>query len=125
MRWDGGQPAIRLAGQPPAAVMDGPMVGPAQQDQIGQVGGAAVQPVPQMMTLTPGQRPLAVREEAAAVAHGQGGPLGRGDDPGRPAQVQRLARGSTQDGGAWLWRPGAAPPTPVTVGPGVVGGSLP
>ena len=75
MGWAGGQPTIRLAGQPPAAVMDGPMVSPAQQDQIRQVGGAAVQPVPQVMTLTPGQRPVTLRKHTAAVAHGQGGPL--------------------------------------------------
>ena len=49
MGWGGGQPAIWVAGQLPAAVMDGPMMGPAQQDQVGQVGRAAVQPMPEMM----------------------------------------------------------------------------
>jgi hypothetical protein len=75
------------------------MLGPAQQHQVGQVGGAAIQPVPQMLGLTPGQRPLAVRNHAAAVADGQGVALAGGDDPGGAAQVQGLAGGATQDRG--------------------------
>ena len=72
----GGQLAVGSAGQPPPALMDRPVVGPAQQGQVRQVGGAAVQPVQQMMALTPGQGPVTVGEDTAAVADGQGGALG-------------------------------------------------
>jgi hypothetical protein len=41
--------------------MDRPMMGPAQQGQIGQIGRATMEPVPQMMRLTPGQRPRTAR----------------------------------------------------------------
>jgi hypothetical protein len=85
MRWAGGQPPIGFSDQLPAALMDGPMMGPAQQDQIRQVGGAPVQPVPHMMALAPGQGPVTVREDAAAVADGQGEALAGGDDPGGAA----------------------------------------
>ena len=85
MRWAGGQAPIRAADEPPAALMDRPMVGPAQQGQVLEVGGAAVQPVPQMMGLTPGQRPSTAGKPTAAVADGQGEALGGGDDPGGPA----------------------------------------
>jgi hypothetical protein len=55
MGWGGGQPAVGAAGQPPAALMDRAVVGPAHQGQVSEVGGAAMQPVPQMMGLvTPG-----------------------------------------------------------------------
>ena len=85
MRWGGGQPPVGLVLQLPAALMDRPMMGSAHQDQVVQVGGAAVQPVPQVMGLTPGQGPPAVGEDTAAVADGQGPVLGGADDPAGPA----------------------------------------
>jgi hypothetical protein len=96
--WAGGgrEAAVGAAGQLPAPLMHGPMMGPAQQGQVRQVGGAAVDPVPQMMGVAPGKRPVAVGEDAAAVAHGQGVALGRRDDPGAAAKVQRLAGRPTQ-----------------------------
>src|SRR5215207_2749731 len=45
--------------------MDGSVVGPAQQGQIRQVGGAAVEPVPQMVGVAPGQGPFTVGEDTA------------------------------------------------------------
>jgi hypothetical protein len=45
----------RRRGRGQAALMDRPMVGPAQQRQVVEVGGAAVEPVAQMMGLAPGQ----------------------------------------------------------------------
>jgi hypothetical protein len=55
LRPAGGQPPIGVSVQLPAALVDRPMMGPAHQGQVGQVGGAAVQPVPPMMGLvTPG-----------------------------------------------------------------------
>jgi hypothetical protein len=67
--------------------MDRPMMRPAQQGQVGQVGGAAVEPVEQMMGLAPGQRPGAAGEDTAAVADGQGGAVGGLDDPAGPPDI--------------------------------------
>src|SRR5215217_6090617 len=71
--WGGGEAAVGAAGQLPALLVDGSVVGPA-----------------------PGQGPVAAGEDAAAVAHGQGHPLGGLDDPGRPADLQGLAGRSAQ-----------------------------
>ena len=100
VRWGGGELTVGAAGEPPAALMDRPMVGPAQQGQIGQIGGAAVQPVAQMMGLAPGQRPLAVGEDTTPVTDGQGGALGGLDDSGGPPDLQRLGGGATKDRGS-------------------------
>src|SRR6266511_1831467 len=51
-----------------------------------------------MVRVAPGQRPVAVREAAAAVAHRQGPALGGRDHPGGPAQVQQLAAGAAKSG---------------------------
>jgi hypothetical protein len=53
IRWGGGEPPIRRAGQLPAGFVDGPMMGPTEQGQVGEVGGAAVQPADQMMPFAP------------------------------------------------------------------------
>jgi hypothetical protein len=95
----GGEVAVGISVEPPAALMDGPVVGSADQDQVGQVGRAAVQPVDQMMGLTPGQRPGTAGKATAAVTHGQGGPLGRLHDSAGPPHVQGLGGGATQDRG--------------------------
>jgi hypothetical protein len=79
--------------------MNRPVMGPADQGQVPQVSRATVEPVPQMMGLAPGQRPITVREDTAAVPDRQGGALGRGDDPGATPKVQGLAGGATQDRG--------------------------
>src|SRR5687767_14813843 len=71
--WGGGEVAVGAAGQLPAALVDRPVVGPADQGQVGQVGGAAVQPVQEMMAFAPGQGPVTVGEPTAAV-------------PGRPGR---------------------------------------
>jgi hypothetical protein len=97
--WGGGEPAIRSADQSPAALMDRPMMGPAQQRQVVQIGGATIQPMPPMMALAPGQGPRTAREDAATVAHRRGLPLGRGDDAGAAADIQGPAGSPTQDRG--------------------------
>ena len=93
MRWDGGELSVGMALQSPA-LMNRSMMSPAQQGQVGQVGGAAVQPMPQMMAIAPGQRPLAAREHTATIADRQGGPLGGLDDSAGPAHIQGLAGGA-------------------------------
>ena len=99
MRWGGGELAVGSAGQSPAALMDRSMVGSAHQGQVGEIGAAAVEPVAQMMGFAPGQRPVTVGEDTAAVADGQGGPLGGLDDPGGPPDLQWLGGGPIQDRG--------------------------
>ena len=68
--WGGREVAVAAALQPPAAFVNGAMMSPAQQGQVGQVGGATVQPVNQVVGLTPGRRPIAAGEPTAAVADG-------------------------------------------------------
>src|SRR5215207_5252871 len=93
--WGGGEVAVGSAGQLPAAVVDRPMVGSAHQGQIGQIRGAAIDPMPQVVALTPGDGPGAVGEHTAPVADGQGAALGRGDDPAGPPDFYWNGRGAT------------------------------
>ena len=112
--WGGGQPAVGAAAQPPAPLMHGPMMGPAHQGQIGKVGGAAVQPVDQMMSLAPGQRPGTGGEDTAPVTHGQGAAPGRrAGRPGWPAPPPGAGWGPHPGSGATgPRRPAAAQPAP-------------
>ena len=98
--WAGGEAAVRVAGQPPAALMDRAMVGPAHQGQVLEVGGAAMEPVDQMVGLAPGRGPVAAGHRAAAVADHQGGPLGGRDDPAGPADLQRLGAATPKGRGS-------------------------
>jgi hypothetical protein len=82
--------------QPPAALVDRMMVPAAQQHQVGQVGGAAVQPMLKVVGVAPGQRPGTPREPAATIPDGQRGALGGGDDPGGAAHLQRFGSGAAQ-----------------------------
>jgi hypothetical protein len=94
LRWSrcGGVAVSRPSGRGPAA---SPPHAPLD-DEPGttgpgwKVGGAAVQPVTQVVGLAPGQGSLAAGEDTAAVTHGQGGTLGGLDDPGGPADLQGL-----------------------------------
>jgi hypothetical protein len=95
--WGGGQPPVGLSLESPAPLMHRPMMSPAHQGQVGQVGRAAMEPVLEMVGLTPAQGPVTAREDTATVAHGQSGALGGLDDPGGPPHVQRLAGCPTQD----------------------------
>jgi hypothetical protein len=132
MRWGGAELSVGPADQPPAALMDGPVMGPADKGQVRQIGRATIYPMPQMMGVTPGQGPITAREDTPPVPHRQRGPLGRLDDPGRPADLQRLAGGAAQgrgqrggsrpqlrldvvEPGAWAtdrWSPGSGRPIP-------------
>src|SRR4029453_10488374 len=98
--WGGGELAIRPSDEPPPPLMLGPMMSPADQGQVVQVGRATIQPMPHMMSFTPGQRPRTAWEDTTTVTDGQGGPLGGSHDPGGPADVQGPAGGATQDRGA-------------------------
>ena len=68
--WGGGELAVGPADEPPAALVDRPMMGPADQGEVVQIRRPAGQPVPDVMALAPGQRPRAAWEHAAAVANG-------------------------------------------------------
>ena len=99
MRWGGGQPAVGVSVQPPAALMHSAMMGPADQGQVGQVGGAAMQPVLEMMGLRLGWGTITAGDRTAAVVDHQGGLLGGGHQPAGPAHLQWLGRGPAQDRG--------------------------
>jgi hypothetical protein len=99
VRWGGGEVAVGVAVKPPAALVDRPMMGPAHQGQVVEVGGAAMEPGDQMMGLTPARGPITAREDAATVADHQGGALGGRHHPGGPAHLQRLAGRPTQGWG--------------------------
>jgi hypothetical protein len=65
-----------------------------------------MEPVAQMVGLAPGQGPGAAGEHTAAIADGQGDPVGGGDDPvgggddpGGAADLQRLGGGTAQGRG--------------------------
>src|SRR5215207_9588454 len=108
--------------------MDGSVVGPAQQGQIRQVGGAAMEPVPQMVGVAPGQGPFTVGEDTAPVPDGQGGALAGLDDPGGPADLQGLGRGPPRDRGQrgqGARGPGRQPVGPPPLGSGGWGGGAP
>ena len=53
--WGGGELPVGGAGELAAALVDRPVVGPAHQGQIRQVGGAAMEPVAQVVGLASGQ----------------------------------------------------------------------
>jgi hypothetical protein len=90
VRRGGGELAVGVAVQPPAALVHGTVMGAAQQHEVGEVGRAAVQPVAQVVCVTPGERPVTAGEAAAAVTHRQGDALGGRHDPYGATQLQRL-----------------------------------
>ena len=120
MWWGGGQPPVGVAGQPPAALMDRAMMGAAEQGQVVEVGGAAMEPVSEVVGFAPGRGPVAAGHHTAAVADDQGGALGGGDDPAGPADLQRLGGGATQGRGEPGRRCLEPPPQPLHPA-GVVG----
>ena len=61
--WGGAEAAVGSADEPPAAVMDGPVMRPTDQGEVVQVGGATIQPMPHMMAFTPGQGAAAAGDE--------------------------------------------------------------
>src|SRR5829696_9116095 len=87
-----------------------------------------MEPVPQMVGLAPGQGPFTVGEDTAPVPDGQGGALAGLDDPGGPADLQRLGRGPTQDRGQQGHgglEPGRQPVGPAPLGSWGWGGGAP
>jgi hypothetical protein len=101
IRSGGGHPPVGAAGQLPAAFVDGPVVGPADQDQVGQVGGGrcSANAIDGGLRTRPGAG--AAGEHTAAVAGGQGGLVGGLDDRGGPAMSRGwvgAAQGRGQQG---------------------------
>ncbi len=83
---------------PHAGVHFGVMPG-AQQQQIGQVGGAAELPGDPVVRVAPAREGAAAGDEAAAVAGGQGAALCGGGEAAGPAVVEDLPERA--DGGAF------------------------
>jgi hypothetical protein len=108
--WHGGQAAVGVSLESPAALMDRPMMSPTHQGQSGQIGRAALQPMPQMMGLTPAQRPSTA---------------GTTQPPSRTARARRWATMTTRlvrpTSSGWVGGPprvgGAGPSPPGFQGP--------
>src|SRR5690606_15379244 len=58
-------------------LVDEDVVASAVQAEVVEIGGSAVDPVDDVMAVTPFRRPFAARPGAAAVADGEGTHLGR------------------------------------------------
>ena len=87
------------------------MMGSAQQGQVGQVGGAAMEPVAEMVGFAPGRGSVAAGHHTAAVADDQGGALGGRRRPGWSGRPPVVGWGRHPgSGGAGSPPPGASPP---------------
>ncbi len=71
----------------PGAVFDVAVVVAAEQHSVVLVGSPAVVPAENVVGFAPGNRPVAARPRAAAVAEFQGGAGRAGEQPPGPAQV--------------------------------------
>ena len=71
-------------------VMDEPVMRPAQEHEVGELGLSAVGPVPHVMRVAPGRGPAAARKPAAAIAHDHGAPKRRRDHRSSAADIQGL-----------------------------------
>ena len=76
------------------------MMVPAQERQVGQLRGAALDPPDQVVPVAPAQRPVAAWEHAMLVAGFQCPPRRRGDGPARMVELvlELAAAGDLQDG---------------------------
>ena len=71
--------------------MDGSVVVAAEQQRVGDIGGAAVEPGHQVVGVGVGRRPVTAWESAAAVTGGEQPSLLRGEQPPGAAQVDHDA----------------------------------
>ena len=72
----------------------------AEQGEVVDVGGAAVGPVGDVVSLALARGPVTAGEGTAAVSGGQGDGLAGGGDPGGPAEVERDALGGARSAGS-------------------------
>src|SRR5260370_23779100 len=82
--------AGRAPSQLPAELVDESMVASAQETSVGNLGLAAIQPMDQVVAITPSGWAVATRKSAVLVTSGQRAqhrPRGRA---GAPADVDRL-----------------------------------
>ena len=98
------QAAVVEPFHPPAAVMDPVVVVRAQQGQVVQIGGAAVLPPHDVMSLAPARRPLTPRPAAPTIPDPQRPPLVRRRTPAAGPTRRRAPSGEPG--------PGSPPPTP-------------
>ena len=75
----------------PVAVLDQPVVVAAEQHPVGQGGGSAGRPWPDVVGFAPARRPVAAGEGAAAVAQDERPAQRSGEQPPGPADVEDLA----------------------------------
>src|SRR3954454_2926711 len=96
--WGEGGEAVVGDGDCPGGVVDEAVVVPAEQHEVGEGGGSAVCPEPDVVGVAPGGWDVAAGECAVLVAGGQRAADAEGDGAGCPADVQRLGGGG-EDGG--------------------------
>ena len=82
----------------PSVVVDAVVMERAQRYPVGQIGGSAVRPPPEMVRLGIARRVIAAGEGAAAVLFGECLPLGGTEQPSCPAEVEDFT-GTAEDGG--------------------------
>jgi hypothetical protein len=70
--------------------MNHPVMSPAEQNQVAELGLPSVQPVATVMAVAPGRRPVAAGKAAMAVPHDQGSSDRRGDGSGSPSHIEGL-----------------------------------
>ena len=88
-----GRRKARAPGLPsilPSCLMDEHVMVPAEQDQIVELGLAALAPVLEMMGVAPIRRLVAAGKDASHVPSGEGRTQGGCDQSLRPPHVERL-----------------------------------
>src|SRR5215813_271795 len=91
--------AAGVASQPPSAFVKGPMTAPAHEDEVAEARLAALDPVLEVMGISPPGRAPAAWELAVAISQHQRLAQRRRDHPGRPAHAQNLRAGTHLDAG--------------------------
>src|SRR5258706_1742301 len=89
-RLDGNYLAGRAPSQPPAELVDEPMMASAQEASIGNLGFTAIQPVDEVMAITPSGWAVAAGESAVLVASGERAQHRRRERTGAAGDVDPL-----------------------------------
>jgi hypothetical protein len=85
--------AVGPASEVPSAFVEEVMVTGTQQNEIVDIGEAAISPVVDVVGVAPGGGSVTVGERAPPVAQGEGSPLGGGHEAGFAAEVEQFAVG--------------------------------
>ena len=97
-RWDELGVAVVAELHGPVAVVQVSVVVAAEEDGVGQAGGAAVGPVVDVVGVAPARWSVAAGERAAAVAEDEGASERPGDEAALSPDVEDLAGAAEDDG---------------------------